>query len=229
MSSSFRHPSAGRVKLLDETWTPPFPENSERSGVFDDVAGDRSVAVGTNSGELLRVDPDPDDIEIVTHAWLGVAGPHPAALTALSVTAIAAIFAHLVFDLPSWWPYGAGAVAVIINAGLAYWQAGSHRVVTVSNRGVRVTRKARWSPRLVDIVDIMPRRALGRPRGRWSRTTMARTRLWVHRRYHPVMESFDHQYLALYRGWTGAAPSVSSPYAGSAPSGTIDSTSQPHR
>jgi hypothetical protein len=207
-----RHPSTGRVQILDEphalTDLDPVWANSAdaQQGLHP-----ASTLEGEPVGGLRRVDPDPDDIEIITHAWLGVVGPHPSILTGLSLALIASVFAHLVIDLPSWWPYWAGAVALVVNVGLAYWQAGANRLVTVSNRGLRVVRKRRWSPELVEVVAAMPRMTLAQPGGRWTRLTMMRCKLWVHRRYHPIVESFDDHYRSLYRSWSAPNGSIDQP------------------
>ncbi len=137
----------------------------------------------------------PDDE--VFHTWLGAVGPRPSLLSILSCLLLAAIFAHLVVPLPPWWPYVMGAVAIIINLALAVWQAGSYRVVAVTGSGIHVLRKARWSSRCTHLVGSMPRMPLGPVRGRWSAMSVANTVLWVHRRHHGTVETFDRE----YRGW----------------------------
>ena len=150
--------------------------------------------------------------ERVSHAWTGVVGPRPTVLTAVSGLAILAIFAHLLIDLPTWWPYAAGSVAVGLNLVLAYWQAGSHRVVAVTDGGIQVLRKARWSPRCTEVVGTMPRMPLGPLAGRWCRASIANSMLWIHRSQHPIVADFDAEHRRRYR--TLAGPS-------SAASGTI--------
>ncbi|MGB5757417.1 MAG: hypothetical protein WBM50_10915 [Acidimicrobiales bacterium] len=125
------------------------------------------------------------------HTWLGVVGPHPAVISVISCSLLAAVFAHLLVDLPPWWPFAAGAVALAFNAGVAYWQAGAVRVVAVTPSGIQVLRKARWSQRCTHLVGTMPRMPLGPLSGRWSRCSIANTVLWIHRRHHPTIADFD--------------------------------------
>lgn len=137
--------------------------------------------------------PLPADEQVI-HTWLGAVGPHPTLLSTLSLGLVASIFAHFVFDLPWWWPYAAGGVAIAGNMALAYWQAGSHRVVAVTNSGIHVFRKARWSARWTHLLGSMPRMPLGPAEGRWCHMSVATSVLWVHRKYHPVIEEFDEEY-----------------------------------
>lgn len=132
--------------------------------------------------------------EPVTHAWPGVIGPRPSVLTFVSVGLIAAMFAHLALPLPVWWPYGVGILAIIINVGIAIWQAFSVRVVAVSSTGIHVLRKAPWANELTHIVGSMPRMPLGPLIGRWSLLAVANTEMWVHQRHQPLVDAFDDEY-----------------------------------
>jgi hypothetical protein len=104
------------------------------------------------------------------------------------------VFLHLVLPLPPWWPLAAGSGALAVNFGLAWWQAGSHRVVLVGDGGVRVLRKGRWSRRTRGLVGTMPRMPLGPVRGRWCRLAIASTEMWVHHRYHDEIDDFDFRF-----------------------------------
>lgn len=137
----------------------------------------------------------PDDE--VFHTWLGAVGPRPTILSFVSIVLLAAIFAHLVIPLPMWWPYALGAAAIIVNIGIAIWQAGSYRVVAVTGSGIHVLRKARWSAECTHLVGSMPRMPLGPVNGRWCSMSIANTVMWVHRREHSTVERFDRE----YRGW----------------------------
>ncbi len=152
----------------------------------------------------MRPDPQPSlprsivGDEQVAHAWLGVVGPRPTIISAVSFILVAAIFAHFVFDLPSWWPFVAGAVAMAVNSALAYWQAGSFRVVAVTDTGIQVFRKARWSAECTHLVGSMPRMPLGPLDGRWCQSSIANTMLWINHRYHPTVAAFDAEHLGRY-------------------------------
>ncbi|MEM7321701.1 MAG: hypothetical protein AAF531_01330 [Actinomycetota bacterium] len=132
--------------------------------------------------------------EPVTHAWPGLTGPHPTILSFVSLVLIASIFAHLVLPLPGWWPYGAGALAIAGNLLIAVYQAGSVRIVAVTGTGIHVIRKGRWSRNLTHIVGTMPRMPLGPLIGRWCLLSAANSELWVHHRYHELVEAFDDEY-----------------------------------
>jgi hypothetical protein len=140
--------------------------------------------------------------EPVTHAWPGVAGPHPTVLSFVSFVLIGAIFAHLVLPLPSWWPYGMGAVAITGNLIIAAWQAGSVRVVAITGSGIHVLQKARWSQNLTHILGSMPRMPLGPLIGRWCLLSAANSEIWVHSRYHGIVEDFDEEYRGRFDGQT---------------------------
>lgn len=157
----------------------------------------------TGRSRTGRSQPSPSQPtnEEILHSWPGVVGPRPTILSLLSLALIAAIFAHLVFDLPSWWPFAAGAVALAVNLALAFWQAGSVRVVAVTESGIRVMRKARWRSRCTHLVGTMPRMPLGPVGGRWSRSSVANTVMWVHRRHHPIIADFDSRYLSTFNDW----------------------------
>ncbi|MEM7276118.1 MAG: hypothetical protein AAF547_23795 [Actinomycetota bacterium] len=132
--------------------------------------------------------------EPVTHAWPGVVGPRPSILTLLSAALIVGIFAHLVFPLPAWWPYGFGIVAIVVNLMIAVWQAFSIRVVAVTSTGIHVLKKAPWANHLTQIVGSMPRMPLGPLIGRWSLLSVANTEMWVHHRHQGLVEAFDDEY-----------------------------------
>ena len=132
--------------------------------------------------------------EWVSHAWMGLVGPRPATLSLLSCMAVAAVFAHLALPLPAWWPYAIGGVAIVFNLALAYWQAGSCRIVAVTGSGIHVLRKARWSSRCTHLVGSMPRMPLGPLAGRWCEVSIANTVMWVHRTHHRTVEAFDREF-----------------------------------
>ena len=136
----------------------------------------------------------------VSHSYQGTVGPHPTVLSILGLVALGAVFLHLALPLPPWWPQAAGSVALALNVGLAWWQAGSHRVVLIGDHGIRVLRKARWSRRTRDLVGTMPRMPLGPVGGRWCRLAVAGTDLWVHRRYHHEIDDFDRRFRARFAG-----------------------------
>ncbi len=140
------------------------------------------------------------DDDKVHHTWLGVVGPRPTILSLISCGLIVAIFAHLVFGLPSWWPFAAGAVAISFNIAVAYWQAGSVRVVAVTGKGIQVLKKKRWSNDCTHLLGSMPRMPLGPLTGRWCQSSIANSLMWVHRRHHATVAAFD----AEYRGMFGA-------------------------
>lgn len=150
---------------------------------------------------LTRAVAADDDI---VHTWLGVAGPRPTLLSLVSCVLVAAIFAHLVLDLPSWWPFAAGAVALAFNVSLAYWQAGTVRVVAVTGKGIQVLRKKRWSSDCTHLLGSMPRMPLGPLSGRWCQSSVANTMIWVHRKYHPTIARFDAEYRGLFGAADGA-------------------------
>ena len=135
--------------------------------------------------------------ETIFHAWTGVVGPRPSIISAVSCLLLASVFAHLILALPDWWPYAAGAVAGVVNLALALWQAGSHRVVAVTDSGIHVLRKARWSSKCTHRVGSMPRMPLGPVKGRWCKMSIANSVMWVHSREHATIERFDQE----YRGW----------------------------
>ncbi|MGH1489942.1 MAG: hypothetical protein ACRBK7_11210 [Acidimicrobiales bacterium] len=141
------------------------------------------------------------------HTWIGVAGPRPTIVSVFSVTLVALMFAHFIIDLPSWWPFVAGGAAIFINIGLAYWQAGSFRVVAVTESGIQVFRKARWSTECTHLLGSMPRMPLGPLDGRWCRSSIANTMIWVNRKYHPDVAAFDADYLGRYGDGYGSIKS----------------------
>lgn len=108
------------------------------------------------------------------------------------------MFAHFVLPLPSWWPFVFGGVAIVINSGLAFWQAGSFRVVAVTSTGIQVFRKGRWTTECTHLVGSMPRMPLGPLDGRWCQASVANTSIWVNRKYHPIVAEFDAEYLSRY-------------------------------
>ncbi len=150
---------------------------------------------------MLDRDPNPVQRalpgETIYYSWQGVVGPRPSVLSGLSCLLLASVFAHLVVPLPGWWPYGAGIVAVIVNGALALWQAGSHRVVAVTDSGIHVLRKARWSATCTHILGSMPRMPLGPVQGRWCKMSIANAVMWIHRRDQSTVTEFDRE----YRGW----------------------------
>jgi hypothetical protein len=130
-------------------------------------------------------------------------------LSIVSVVALASTGLHELVALPEWWPMAAGAAALSLNAWMAWWQAGSHRVVLVGDGGVRVLRKARWSRRTRGVVGTMPRMPLGPVGGRWCRLAIASTELWVHRRHHGQIEDFDRRFRARFANRPDLRPSTS--------------------
>lgn len=141
--------------------------------------------------------PTPDG-EAVAFRWVGATGPRPSLLSLVSCLLVIAVFAHLVLPLPSWWPFGAGLFAICVNAALAWWQAGSYRVVLVTPSGVHVMRTDRWSSRSGELVTSMPRMPLGPLAGRWAQMSLADTALWVHHRHHDVVGAFDTDYRSRF-------------------------------
>jgi hypothetical protein len=142
----------------------------------------------------------------VAHTWQGVVGPRPSIISAVSVVLVLVMFAHFVVDLPSWWPFATGGVAILVNSGLAWWQAGSFRVVRVTDNGIQVFRKARWTPECIDLVGTMPRMPLGPLDGRWCQSSVANTMLWINRKYHPAVADFDAEFLSRYGDDPGRPP-----------------------
>jgi hypothetical protein len=133
----------------------------------------------------------------IFHVWLGAVGPRPSLLSVLSCVLVGSVFAHLVLPLPAWWPYALGGLAITFNLALAIWQAGSYRLVAVTGSGIHVLRKARWSSKCTHLVGSMPRMPMGPVKGRWCSMSIANTVMWVHRRHHATVETFDRE----YRGW----------------------------
>lgn len=136
----------------------------------------------------------------VSHSLQGTVGPHPTLLSTLGLVALGAVFLHLLLPLPPSWPLSAGSVVLALNLVLAWWQAGSHRVVLIGDRGVRVLRKGRWSRRTRGLVATMPRMPLGPVGGRWCRLAIAGSDLWVHRRYHDEIDDFDRRFRERFAG-----------------------------
>ncbi|MGI9595937.1 MAG: hypothetical protein ACR2QK_07240 [Acidimicrobiales bacterium] len=145
------------------------------------------------------------------HSWPGVVGPRPTLLSLVSIGLIFSMFAHLVFDLPSWWPFAAGGVAIGFNIAAAYWQAGSFRVVTVTGSGIQVLKKGRWSKECTHLLGTMPRMPLGPLSGRWCRASIANTLIWVHRRHHPAVATFDAEYRGMFGGDDSGSPRAPRP------------------
>lgn len=158
-----------------------------------DLLGSEPFVIADDATPLERALPG----ETIHHSWMGAVGPRPSLLSTFSFLLLLGVFAHLVIDLPDWWPYVAGAFAIAVNLLLAVWQAGSYRVVAVTDSGIHVLRKARWSTSCTGLVGSMPRMPLGPVKGRWCKMSIANTVMWVHRRDHRAVARFDRQ----YRGW----------------------------
>ncbi len=183
--------------------------------------GSTAAAIGGISPlrpETATADRRAPQVDEAGYTWGGVVGPHPTLLSIISIGLLTAVFAHLLIDLPSWWPFAAGAVALAFNAAVAYWQAGAVRVVAVTPNGIQVMRKARWSPRCTHLLGTMPRMPLGPLSGRWGRCSIANTVLWIHRRHHHTIAEFDARHRKRFvdrlAEVNGAAPGSTVPAPG---------------
>jgi hypothetical protein len=129
---------------------------------------------------------------------VALTGPHPDLLTLGGTGLLALAAAPLVVATPSWWATTVGPLALMANAAAAWWQAGTHRVVTADGSGIRMQRKARWSNHLVGPVRTMPRMPIGPLVGRWCRCDLGGVPIWIHRSQFTKVDGFDHDFLTRF-------------------------------
>jgi hypothetical protein len=132
------------------------------------------------------------------HQWVGLTGPHPDLLTLGGSGLLALAAAPLVVSTPGWWATTVGPLALMANAVAAWWQAGTHRVVTADSSGIRMQRKARWANHLVGPVGTMPRMPIGPLVGRWCRCDLAGVPIWIHHSQFGKVDDFDHDFLTRF-------------------------------